>query len=216
MRLRKEKNNFDGKNQHLLVGSLFIVIGFVIITSKYYYNYKLNKQDDTKVEEFMEAQQEIESVGVVNSEFENKGDIYERKEIVTEYLAVLEIPKLGIKKGVYSKNSSLNNVNKNIEIMEESDMPNQENGNFILAGHSGNGRTAYFKKLYKLENNDIAYIYYDGGRYAYKLINKYDIDKTGEANIVRNSKKRTLTLITCKNNSNKQTIYIFELLKEGE
>lgn len=217
MKLRRKRIDLGNKNQLILVGSLFlIVVGVAMIASKYYYNYKLEEQDDIKVEEFMEAQTEIESVGVVEAEFENKGDVYEKKEIITEYLAVLEIPKLNIKKGIYPKESSLNKVSKNIEIMKESDMPDKENGNFILAGHSGNGRTAYFKNLYKLENNDIAYVYYNGGRLAYKLVNKYDIQKTGEASIVRNSKKTTLTLITCKNKTDKQTIYIFELLKEGE
>lgn len=33
-------------------------------------------------------------------------------------------------------------------------MPDKENGNVILAGHSGSGRTAFFKNLYKLETDD--------------------------------------------------------------
>ena len=42
----------------------------------------------------------------------------------------------------------------------------------------------------------------------------YDIDKTGTANIVRNAEKNTLTLITCRHNTNKQIVYICELVEK--
>ena len=50
----------------------------------------------------------------------------------------------------------------------------------------------------------------------YRLVKRYEIEKTGIANISRNGKKTTLTLITCKDNSNKQLVFIFELEKDGE
>ena len=40
-------------------------------------------------------------------------------------------------------------------------MPDKENGNVILAGHSGSGRTAFFKNLYKLETDDEVSIFYE-------------------------------------------------------
>ena len=39
----------------------------------------------------------------------------------------------------------------------------------------------------------------------------YDIEKTGSANIIRNANKSTLTLVTCRHNTNKQIIIICEL-----
>ena len=36
------------------------------------------------------------------------------------FLAILEIPKINLKKGLYPLNSTLNNVNKNIEVLHES------------------------------------------------------------------------------------------------
>ena len=59
-----------------------------------------------------------------------------------------EREKIGLEKGLASKGSYYNNVNRNILILNESDMPDKENGNVILAGHSGSGRTAFFKNLY--------------------------------------------------------------------
>ena len=87
-----------------------------------------------------------------------------------------------------------------------------DKGNVILAGHSGSGRTAYFKNLHKLQRDDEVSIFYNGVEYKYKVVNQYDIDKTGTANIVRNAEKSTLTLITCRKNTNKQIIYICELV----
>ena len=108
----------------------------------------------------------------------------------------------------------ITNVNRNILVVKESDMPDKDKGNVILAGHSGNGRTAYFKNLHKLERDDEVSIFYNGSEYKYKVVNQYDIEKTGTANIVRNAEKSTLTLITCRHNTNKQIIYICELVEK--
>ena len=57
-------------------------------------------------------------------------------------------------------------------------------------------------------------LYTSGSEYKYKVVNQYDIEKTGTANIVRNAEKSTLTLITCRHNTNKQIIYICELVEK--
>ena len=92
-------------------------------------------------------------------------------------------------------------------------MPDVENGNFILAGHSGSGYTAFFKNLHKLNNDDLVSVFYGGYEYKYKVVNIYDVEKTGTANIIRNKDKTTLTLITCRHNTNKQIIVICELVE---
>lgn len=131
-----------------------------------------------------------------------------------DYFAVIKIPKIGLEKGLANKGSYYNNVNRNILVVKESDMPDKDKGNVILAGHSGSGRTAYFKNLHKLERDDEVSIFYNGNEYKYKVLNQYDIEKTGTANIVRNAEKSTLTLITCRHNTNKQIIYICELVEK--
>ena len=73
---------------------------------------------------------------------------------------------------------------------------------------------SFFKNLYKLETDDEVSIFYGGSEYKYKVVNQYDIEKTGTANIVRNAEKSTLTLITCRHNTNKQIIYICELVEK--
>ena len=133
-----------------------------------------------------------------------------------EYLGILEIKKIKLRKGFYKLNSNLNNVDKNIMIVSSSDMPNVNKGNLILASHSGNSSVSYFRYLDKLDMEDIASIYYLGKKYDYKLINYYDVDKNGIVQIIKNNDINTLTLITCKKNTDKQTVFIFELNKEGK
>ena len=102
-----------------------------------------------------------------------------------------------------------------IKIDVKSDYPNVQNGNFILAGHSGNSKISYFNNLHKLKKDDLAYVFFSSKEYVYKLVDKYEIDKTGVATIIRNTQKSTMTLITCTTDNKKQVIFIFELTKVG-
>lgn len=132
------------------------------------------------------------------------------------YIGKIEIPKINLTRGFYDKNSSLNNVNWNIKVLKESDYPNVNNGNLILAGHSGNYSNSYFANLYKLDKGDQAYIYYDNVKYIYEVVDIYNEDKDGNVKIKRNPNKTVLTLITCtKDDEEHQTIYILELVDKN-
>ena len=48
--------------------------------------------------------------------------------------------------------------------------------------------------------------------YTYKVVNIYDVDKNGKVEIKRNLSKTTLTLITCRHNTEKQIVMILELV----
>lgn len=213
LKRKENKNNSKGrKSQLIIVGSLLILIGISAVGGKYLYNYLLDKSEDIKIEEFYEIQEEITDE-VMPEEIPTD----EKKETTTQdntnYVAVIKIPKIGLEKGLCEKDSSCNNVNKNIQILKESTYPDIANGNFILAGHSGNGRVSYFKNLNKLAQDDEISIFYQGKEYKYKVVNMYDIEKTGTANIIRNKEKTTLTLITCRHNTNKQIVVICELVE---
>lgn len=45
------------------------------------------------------------------------------------------------------------------------------------------------------------------------MVNTYDVEKTGTVEILRNVQKNTLTLITCRHNTNKQIVIICELVE---
>lgn len=129
------------------------------------------------------------------------------------YAGILEISKINFSKGFYKKDSSLNNVKYNIKILPQSTYPDEDKGNVIIIGHSGNYNNSYFRNLYKLELNDMASIKYNNKIYTYKIVNIYTDTKDGTVTIYRDETKSCLTLITCtKDDSTTQTIYILELV----
>lgn len=210
---RKENNKIKGKkSQLIIVGSLLILIGIGVVGGKYLYNYLLDRAEDIKIEEFYEVQETIDDENIVE-ETPTEETNETPKQDNTNYVAVIKIPKIGLEKGLCEKGSYCNNVNRNIQILKESTYPDIANGNFILAGHSGSGRISYFRNLYKLSQDDEVSVFYQGKEYKYKVVNMYDIEKTGTANIIRNKEKTTLTLITCRHNTNKQIVVICELVE---
>lgn len=208
--IKKEKNKKKFKSQFLVIGSLSILVGISIIGYHIYSDYRLKNIEDNNIQEFFNEEQNEETIQEeVFVEVENE----KVDETNYDYIAVLEIPKINLKRGL-SQDKYYNNVNRNVEILKGSTMPNISKGNFILAGHSGSGRVAYFRNLNKLTIGDISYIYYGGIKYTYKVNNIYDIEKTGTATITRDLNKTTLTMITCRHNTNKQIVIISELINQ--
>ena len=211
---RKEKNN---KSQLIRVGSFLILLGISVISINSILNFINIQNEKDLIKEYYENEEYIVDVPVVEEETPQEEQFEEKKEekkVEVNYIAVIKIPKIGLEKGLASKDSYYNNVNRNIQILTESDMPDKEKGNVILAGHSGNSSVSYFRKLNKLQNNDEVIISYKGKDYVYRMVNSYEIEKNGYAHILRNAEKTTLTLITCKHNTNKQLIVICELIEE--
>ena len=192
----QEKNQKKNKKKGcLLLGILLILIGTGMVLIKYYQRNEIQDLEENNINDFYELQEEKVEENVYRE----------------PYLAVLKIDKINLERGIYSINSKNNNVNKNIQLLKESNLPDKENGNVIIAGHSGNSYKAYFKNLVKLNNGDEAEIVYNGKTYIYSLSNSYEVEKTGRVEISRNINKQTLTLITCKHNTNKQIVFVFEL-----
>ena len=53
---------------------------------------------------------------------------------------ILEIPKINLKQEFYPNNPEKNNVDKGLQVIETSKMPNIKGSNLIIASHSGNSR----------------------------------------------------------------------------
>lgn len=202
-----EKLKRKNKSWFILIGSLLFLTGVGFIS----YDYFSNKQIDNKEEQALEEFYNIEEDIIEDTTIEPQ-KVEEVKEQIN-YIAVLKIPKIGLERGLVDPNSYLNNVNYNLEFIKGSSMPDQENGNVIIAGHSGSARISYFRKLDQLVIGDKASLNYKGKVYNYKIVDIYDIDKTGTAEIIREKNKSTLTLITCRHNTKKQIVVIAELIK---
>lgn len=125
----------------------------------------------------------------------------------SDYLANIRIPKINIDRKLYNVGSKNNTVDKNIEVLKESDMPDKVNGNFILAAHNGQASIAYFHNLHKLEINDEVLVDYNNNVYKYIVSDIYDVPKTGKVAIKRDKNKTSITMITCKDDD-KQLVVI--------
>ena len=193
------------KSWLLLIGSFLILGGIGLIAYDYYSNLQINNQEEQAIEEFYKIEDEIEDITEEPQEIEEV-----KEQIKINYIAVLKIPKINLERGLVDPNSYLNNVNYNLEILNGSNMPDIKNGNLIIAGHSGSARISFFRNLDKLVLGDEIYIDYKNNTYKYKVVDLYDIEKTGTAEIIRDKYKSTLTLITCRHNTNKQIIVICE------
>ena len=173
---------------------------------------KINK--NSKEEKQIEEEKKEETN---NGATENNNNNQTNTKFSSIYFGYIQIPKINLNQGLVPTSSKYNNVNKNIQTIYPSDYPNIENGNLILAAHSGTSKIAYFKNLYLLNTNDQVIILYNNEKYIYNIAKIYTVPKNGQVAIYRNMDKTTLTLITCtKNDETTQTVYIAELIgKEG-
>ena len=205
MAVKKEKN----KSWLVITGFFILLLGISTITYYFISNKQLDNLEDDALKTFYIEEKKINNE-VEQPKEPEKEEVKEHKKI--EYIAVLKIPKINLERGLVDPNSYLNNVDYNIQILKNSAMPDQRFGNVMLAAHSGNARISYFRNLDKLDINDNVSISYKGKIYSYKVVNIYDIEKNGKAQIIRNKNVSTLTLVTCRHNTNKQMIVICELV----
>ena len=198
----------------LIIGSLIIFFGISIFISKYMYQYFLNKEDEEKIEQFF-IKEEVKDQEIVEEIETTEEEIIIKNNYNYEnYIAVLEIPKINLKRGIYDKSSNLNNVNKNITILKDSIMPSGDNASHIfLASHSGYGYTAFLKNINKLNVDDSIFFYYQNIKYIYKVSSIYEIEKTGSMS-VSFTDGSDLTLITCIYGTNKQLVYVASLINQ--
>ena len=190
---------------------IMIVTGVLILSGKGLYIYLNNHGEKKSIENFYEKEkkQDDENLESQEAKIDETGNII--NTFTYDYIMMIKIPKIKLERGLVDKSSKDNTVSKNIQILDESDMPDVENGNLILAGHSGNSRVSFFRRLVEIGTGDEVQIIYKGKTYTYKVVTSYDIPKTGTAEIIRNPEKTTLTLITCRQGTDNQVIYILEL-----
>ena len=208
-----KKNANKMKCQYKIFGISFIIIGILLIGVYQYRISRENKLDDEAVDIYFEKQEEAVE-DITNDEIiEEKEESKESSEPLYEYIGVLEIPSINFKRGFLDINDKNNTVSKNIQVLNGSEYPDVLNGNFMIAGHSGSGRIAFFKNLYKLSKGEESYIYYKNKKYIYKMIESYEVQKTGIVPIKNYENKTILTLITCSQDESKQIVFINELVE---
>ena len=116
----------------------------------------------------------------------------EARRYAEDVFMTLRIPKIHLNCNIYSFDSELNDVSKNVELLQESDV---DKNMFFLAGHSGSGRFSYFNDLSLLEIGDVIKISIDNNDFTYVVDDIYFIDKKGYMDVTFSD--NTLFLITC-------------------
>lgn len=208
MELLKKEKQIKNKRYSLIIflGIFLLLLGISYNIYNHYQQKKQDSVDNEKVEEFFEIKEEKDSDEEVSIETPTV------KEETDNYIGVLEIPKINLKKGIVDKTSASNNVNKNIYTLNETTLPDEQiNSHIILAGHSGNSYISFFKNLKKLDMKDKINFYYKGVKYIYEVSNRYEIEKTGTTDL-KITNKSDITLITCISGTNKQVVYVANLV----
>lgn len=178
------------------ISILLFILGLFININDYLNSKQIEKEEKQQINTFFEK----EIHGIEPKEITNK---------TYDYIAVLEIPSINLKKGLVSPYSIYNNVNENITIL--SDMPDKANI-FLLAAHSGTANISYFKHLNSLEINDYIYVYYKNTKYIYKVNNYYEEEKPNITIKNKSEIENLIVLTTCKPITNdKQLTYVAHL-----
>ena len=210
MELLKKEKQIKNKRYSLIIflGIFLLLLGISYNIYNHYQQKKQDSVDNEKVEEFFEIKEEKDSDEEVSVETPTV------KEETDNYIGVLEIPKINLKKGIVDKTSASNNVNKNIYTLKETTLPDEQiNNHIILAGHSGNSYVSFFRNLKKLDMKDKVYFYYKGVKYIYEVSNKYEIEKTGTTEL-KQTNISDIILITCISGTNKQVVYVATLIDQ--
>ena len=152
------------------------------------------------------SEKDIKSISTANLE-RNTNTSYistVSKDENDEIIGTLTIDKLNLSKNIYNINSSHNNVEENVTIL------NDDINLIVLAAHSGPGYIAFFNDLDKLELNDTVNLTYNNKNLVYKVINIEEQPKDGTIEINKTDKQR-LILTTCsKKDKTKQLVVITE------
>ena len=206
------------KSHTLLIGSLFIFMGVLSFSWNYLEKVREALFSDMKIS-MMDAPKSIDynNDDNINPDVINNVNVesdYNYTIDYSNYLGVLEIPSIGLKRGFYGLDSRYNNIKYNVTLVEGSSLPDVYQGNLILMAHSGDSYISFFAYLYKLGVGDDCYVTYNGNGYHYVIVDIYEVVKNGVVSIRRDRSKNTLTLITCtKDNDSTQTVYIAELVE---
>lgn len=193
------------KNKFFWLGSILLGIGLILGSENYPDQKHLNKNKTNQPKTILN---------------QKLGKSPSARELIADktnnYIGILEIPNIKLKKGFWAPTDSRNNVNYNIQLLKESDLPDAKNGMVILAGHSGTGRRAFFKDLFKLKKNDNVYIHYNHQNYCYQIRKRYLEPKRGEITIYRPPNQAIIVLTTCSRTKGEQLILIGELIAKNK
>lgn len=186
------------------IGLLIIASSIFILLLNFEYNKEIQNQNEDRVDNYLKITSNIET----SDKFSTSESVTVPITSTFNYSGILEIPKINLKAGFANSDDNFTIINYAIGVDPNSVYPSEQ-GNFILYAHSGNSSIAYFKNLNKVSLNDDIYVYVDGVKYHYQIVEMYNVEKTGTVNVLASETEKYITLITCsRTNKNQQLIVI--------
>lgn len=189
---------------------IIILVLFIIVVSAGAIFIK-NVIRDKKQEKEIEALINVEFKGEAGSNDVAPGSNETSDEdvkVTGNSIAVLQIPSQGIK-GVVKEGTDNQTLKNYIGMFKGAAMPGQV-GNFSVAAHN-NIYTEIFRNLNKVNIGDEVKVTTKTSTYTYKITSKQTVSPTS-IEVINNSDKREITLITCNYNASARIVLKGELI----
>lgn len=174
----------EGKSMRIVWGSVFVIIGAVLL----FYPQIEREVYNAKQKELVEV---FERVGMVEEE---QSVVRKEKEVqLNGAKGVIRIPKIELEMLVFD--GATNNILRNGAGIIE---PEKEFGvhNVGIAGHRAIARGKQFNRLGELEPNDEIEIQTKSGSYQFVVVKTFVVDKT-DVSVLNDKKEPYITLVTC-------------------
>lgn len=137
-------------------------------------------------------------------------------EPISSVYGELSIDKIHLQETIYKIGTEQNDLKFGLYLSPDSIDLEEENSQLIIASHSGNAKTSYFKNLDQLDVQDEIQIQRGKITYFYRVIEKYYEKKDGML-AIKKPLGDSLALITCtKNKLDLQTVVLAICTGKGE
>lgn len=190
---------------------IIILVLFIIVVSAGAIFIK-NMLREKKQEKEIEALINVEFNGAPSSNTaagaSEQQTVDEKITVSGNAIAVLQIPSQGIK-GVVKEGTDNQTLKNYIGMFKGAAMPGQV-GNFSVAAHN-NIYTEIFRNLNKVNIGDEVKVITKTATYTYKITSKQTVSPTS-IEVINNSDKREITLITCNYNASARIVLKGELV----
>ena len=193
---------------------IIILVVFIVVVSTTAIFIK-NKIRDNKQDKEIEALINVEFNGEPSGTNTAAGSVEEQTQteekvtVTGNAIAVLQIPSQKIK-GVVKEGTDNETLKNYIGMFKGAALPGQV-GNFSVAAHN-NIYTELFRNLNKVNIGDEVKVTTKTSTYIYKITSKQTVSPTS-IEVINNSNKKEITLITCNYNASARIVLKGELVE---
>ena len=193
---------------------IIILVVFIVVVSAgaiFIKNMIRNNKQDKEIEALInvEFNGEVGGSEVAGGSAEQQKPTEEKVTVTGNAIAVLQIPSQGIK-GVVKEGTDNQTLKNYIGMFKGAAMPGQV-GNFSVAAHN-NIHTELFRNLNKVNIGDEVKVTTRTNTYTYKITSKQTVSPTS-IEVINNSNKKEITLITCNYNASARIVLKGELIQ---